>query len=158
MKKALSLLLIAGLVMGSLMAPALAGKKKKKKKKPQPVKIERVVEFDYACPCTGFLQLGTLTGGDPNLGGGAIPVGGDDLYLTGEAVDQSGLDVNVSVNQDDGTGANKGTGEFCTKTDEPIALDPGMEVRLFVGGPCADPTTPTAPLGGTITVTLSNLP
>jgi hypothetical protein len=161
MKKALVLLLIVGLIAGSLLAPAAFAKKKKKKKAapPEPVRIERVVEFDYECPCTGRLQLGTLTGGDPNLGGGAIPIGADDLYLTAEAVDRSGLDVAVNVNQDDGTGANKGTGAFCTSTTEPIALDPGMEIRLFIGGPCADdPTTPTAPLGGTVTVTLANMP
>jgi len=153
-------LLIAVLILGlmaSMLTTAEAAKKKKKKKKKGPQRIERTVEFEYTCPCTGVLQLGTLTGGDPNLGGGAITVGADDLFLKGVAADVTGLDVAVSINQDDGTGANKATGEFCTETEDAIALDPGMEIRVFIGGPCAD-LTPSAPVTGTITFTLSNLP
>lgn len=154
MKRFLSVTLMLALVFGAFAAaPAQAAKKKKKK----PVKIERTVEFEYACPCTGRIQLGGLTGGDPNLGGGPIPVGGDDLYLVGEAVDMTGGPVAVSINQDDGTGANKATGAFCTTTEEPIPLDMGMEIRVFIGGLCAD-NTPTMPAGGTITFTLSNMP
>jgi hypothetical protein len=156
MKRSLVVVTLLALILSAFVVPDAAAAKKKKKKKGR-VKITRTVEFEYACPCVGLFQLGGLTGGDPNLGGGPIPVGSNDLFLTGEAEDQTGGAVAVNVQQDDGTGANKATGEFCTKTEEPIALDPGMEIRIFVGGPCAD-NTPTMPLGGTITFTLSNLP
>ena len=148
MKRFLILFMIFGLLVGSV-ATAEAGKKKK------PVRVERVVEFEYQCPCPGLFQLGTATGGDPNLGGGAIPVGADDLYLTAEAVDTTGQAVAVSVQQDDGTGANAPTGEFCTKTEEPIALTPGREIRIFIGLPLI---CPSVSVGGTITFTLSNMP
>lgn len=136
-------------------------KNKKKRKKcmknaQEEEPIVREVEFDYACPCPGVFQLGSLTGGSPNLGGGPIPVGGDDLYLIGIAADTSGTAISVDVNQDDGTGANASSGSFCGETEEPIELNPGMEIRIFIGDPAACPGS--VALGGTITFTLSNLP
>ena len=149
MKRFVIMFMILGLLAGSI-ATAEAAKKKKKV-----VKIERVVEFEYQCPCPGVIQLGTALNGDPNLGGGAIPVGGDDLYLTGEAVDATGGAVAVSIQQDDGTGANAPTGDFCTTTEAPMPLVPGREIRVFIGLATICPSTP---VGGTITFTLSNLP
>ena len=149
MKRFLIMFMILGLLVGSV-ATAEAGKKKKK-----PVRIERVVEFVYQCPCPGVIQLGSLTGGDPNLGGGIIPVGADDVYLTGEAVDATGGAVAVNIQQDDGTGANAPTGTFCTTTDAPMPLVLGREIRVFIGNPTI---CPSASVGGTITFTLSNLP
>lgn len=137
----------------------IKNKKKRKKcmkKAEEEQRVEREVVFEYACPCTGFLQLGSLTGGDPNLGGGPIPVGADDLYLTGVAEDASGTAISVDINQDDGTGANEGVGAFCGETEEPIQLNPGREIRVFIGDPSA--CLGSVALGGTVTFTLSNLP
>lgn len=136
----------------------IRNKKKRKKclkKAEEEEPIVREVEFEYMCPCTGRLQLGGLTGGDPNLGGGPIAVGGDDLYLAGVAEDSSGMAISVNVNQDDGTGANAQSGSFCGETEEPIELNPGMEIRIFVGDPAA---CGAIAFGGTITFTLSNMP
>lgn len=151
----LVLVLVLGMVAAS-MTTADAQKKKKKKKPPAPARVERTIEFDYECPCVGLFQLGGLTGGT-NIGGGPFTIGADDLFLTATAEDTTGQAVPVEVQQDDGTGANKATGSFCTETEEPIALDLGMEVRIFVGDPlvCG---TPSVLAGGTITFTLSNLP
>lgn len=81
--------------------------KKKRKKRMEEAQEEepivREVEFEYMCPCTGRMQLGGLTGGNPNLGGGPIPVQAEDLYLIGVADDSSGTAISVNVNQDDGT-------------------------------------------------------
>ena len=149
MRKTLSTLVALGLVFGAFGAAPAEAKGKKK---------ERKVAFEYMCPCTGMIQLGSLFGGDPNLGGGPMAVGGTETYLTGEAVDQSGQAVMVSINQDvDGDGFNDGVGSFCTKTEEPIAIEPGLEIRVFIGGLCDD-GTPTAPIGGVINFTLSNKP
>ena len=137
----------------------IKNKKKRKKclkKAQEPEPTVREVEFEYVCPCTGSLQLGTLTGGDPNLGGGAIPVTAEDLYLAGVAEDSSGTAISVGVSQDDGTGANESVGGFCGETEEPIQLNPGAEIRIFVGSPSACPGS--VALGGTITFTLSDMP
>ena len=120
------------------------------------MKVERVVEFEYQCPCAGLFQLGGLTGGDPNLGGGPFTLGPGEVYLTAVATDAAGQKIAVDINQDlDGDGGNNSVGGFCGETTEPIALTEGLEVRVFVGDPtiCPGPATQ-----GTITFTLSNMP
>lgn len=155
MKKVVVLLAALALMVASLGGVADAKKKKKKKKPPQ--RIERVVEFEYVCPCPGFIQLGSLTGGDPNLGGGPVAVGAEELYLTGVAEDLSGTAITVDINQDtNGDGFNDAVGSFCGETEEPIPINPGLEMRIFVGDPATCPGS--IALGGTITFTLSNLP
>jgi hypothetical protein len=155
MKRILILMMVIGLVFGSI-ATAEAGKKKKKTAPPAPVKVERVVEFEYACPCPGLFQLGALTGGDPNLGGGVVSIGAGEVYLTAEATDVTGQPVAVGVQQDlDGDGGNNPVGTFCTTTAEPMAINEGLELRIFVGNPTV---CPGVLAGGTIKFTLSNMP
>ncbi len=150
MKRILVVALTAGLVAGALVAPAEAGKKKKKK----PQKVTREVVFDYVCPCIGRYQFGGATG--TNLGGGPVSVGLES-YLTAVAVDDSGQPVHVAINQDtNGDGFNDDVGEFCGETTEPMPINPGLEIRVFVGDP--QPGCPGPALGGTITFQLSNLP
>ncbi|MGH2753404.1 MAG: hypothetical protein ACRDLB_03140 [Actinomycetota bacterium] len=158
MKKALIFALVIGLIAGAMAAPATAKKKKKKKK---PVRIERVVDFTYVCPCPGVLQLGSATGGDPNLGGGSIPTGAEDRYVTGVATDQSGQAVEVSVQGDtNGDGLNDPIGDFCGETTEPIEIPAGTSLNIFINGAgvCADGATPAVGAGGTVVFTFSNLP
>lgn len=149
MKKLVVVALTAGLIAGGALAgPAEAGKKKK------PKKVTREVVFDYVCPCFGLYQFGGLTG--TNLGGGPFAVGAES-YLTAVAEDASGQAVHVSINQDtDGDGFNDPVGEFCGETTEPMPINPGLEIRVFVGE--AKPDCPGPAAGGTITFTLSNLP
>lgn len=150
MKKAIVVALTAGLVAGSLVGPAEAGKKKK-----PPKKVTREVVFEYVCPCPGVFQLGTLTGGT-NVGGGAFAIGLES-YLTATVEDAAGQPVPVSIQQDlDGDGGNNPVGDFCGETTEPMPINPGLEVRVFVGLPSQACPGPAA--GGTITFTLSNLP
>lgn len=148
-----------GLLVGSLAVPAEAGKKKKKKAA-APVKVERTVEFEYVCPCPGFYQFGSATG--TNFGGGPLAIGGEEKYVSITAGDQSGQAVLVSINQDvDGDGFNDGVADVCAKSEKgetPAEVVPGLEMRLFITtGTCED-GTPSLPFGGTLTVTLSNLP
>lgn len=136
-------------------------KSKIKKKREKVDKIERTVEFEYVCPCPGFLQLGSLTGGNPNLGGGPIETSAEELYLTGVAEDSSGTAISVEITQDvDGEGNTQDpVGEFCGETDEPIEINRGPEkdeLRIFIGDPLVCPGS--VALGGTVTFTLSNLP
>jgi hypothetical protein len=166
MKKTLALVLVIGLVAAAYASPAAAAKKKKKKKKP--AKIERVVEFEYECPCgvrvlgqgLGW-QFGSATG--ENIGGG--PVAFDpatEKYLAAEAKDGSGQTVYVLLAMDtdpNNTSPNDPAGSFCGKTDKPLEMpDAEAEFRVFVhSGTCED-GTPTFATGGTITFTFSNIP
>ncbi|MGI8407407.1 MAG: hypothetical protein ACR2L3_02740, partial [Actinomycetota bacterium] len=112
MKKFLVLALAVGLVASSMGAPALAKKKKKK-----PVRVERVVEFEYTCPCTGLFQLGGLTGDGTNIGGGPVATGAEDLYLTAVAEDASGMPIAVDFNQIGASGFNESLGSMCGETE-----------------------------------------
>lgn len=155
MKKILVLALVLGLVASSLGAPAMAKKKKKKKK---PVRVERVVEFEYNCPCTGRIQIGTLTDDGSNIGGGGVPTGAEDLYLHAVAKDDSGRPIAVSFNQIGASGMNEAMGEMCEKTEEAIPVTgPGVDINVFVDGLDPGCGAPSG-LGGTITMTFSNLP
>jgi hypothetical protein len=169
MRKAIVLALVIGLVGASFVVTAEAAKKKKKKKK-KPAKIERVVEFEYECPCgvrfgtpagsigLGF-QLGSLTG--TNTGGGEVPLTADDVFVTAKAEDASGQSVRVGLaNDTDGNGTNDTWGSFCGETTEPIEVQHGEAVmRAFVtSGTCDDMTTPAFANGGNITFTFTNMP
>lgn len=148
MKKLFAVMLAAGLVAGAMVGPAEAGKKKK------PKKVTREVVFEYVCPCVGLYQFGSATG--TNLGGGVFAVGAES-YLTGVTDDTTGQAVHVSIQQDtDGDGFNNPVAEFCGETSEPLPINPGLEIRVFVGQPTQDCPGPAA--GGNITFTLSNLP
>ena len=147
LKKTLLVVLAAALVAGAFVGPAEAGKKK-------PKKVTREVVFEYLCPCVGQYQLGGITGGT-NLGGGVFAVGAES-YITGVAEDTTGQAVGVKLMQDtDGDGFNNLLGTFCGETEEPIVINPALEMRVFVGDPeiCVG-----AAAGGSITFTLSNLP
>lgn len=152
MKKILSVTVIVALAFGAFAAVPAQAKKKK------PKKIERVEEFEYACPCLGLFQFGSATGGDPNLGGGIMQPGLNEVFVTGEVHDATGLPLNVSLQQDtDGDGFNNPVADFCGSTEKPVTINEGLEIRVFVGGACSD-NTPTTGAGGTITFTFSNLP
>lgn len=153
MKRTIAVALALGLLAGAMVAPAEAGKKRK------PKRVERVVEFEYVCPCPGLYQFGSATG--TNFGGGPMPVG-NESYIKIVAEDTSGTAVLVSVNQDvNGDGLNDGVVDVCATNEEPeewAEINPGLEMRLFITtGTCED-GSPSVPLGGKLTVTLSNLP
>jgi len=167
MKKALVLLLIVGLIASSLMAPTAFAKKKKKKKAPppEPVRIERVVEVPYSCPC----GVNTPAGGQGfwvgpagnRFGGDSLPTGADDLYVSAEIKDNGGGTVYARLAQDtDGDlQAETDIGNVCGKSTETMAVPAaGGEVGLFINiGTCAD-GTPSTPTQGTAVLTFSNLP
>src|SRR5688500_17665629 len=130
MRKALSVAVMIGLLVGSLAMPAEAGKKKKKKAA-EPVRVERTVEFEYVGPCPGIYQCGSATG--TNFGGGPLAIGGEERFVSITAADQSGQAVLVSINQDtNGDGFNDGVADVCATGEkgEPAEVVPGLEMRL----------------------------
>ncbi len=166
MRKALAVALAVGMLAGIMAGPAEAGKKKKKK----PVKVERVVEFDYSCPCgvkvlgaAPAFQLGSTTEGEHNIGGGFVPFDpSKEKFLKVDSKDDLGQPIAIRIAMDtdpDDTSVNNTVADICGSTEEPIELpDVEAEFRVFVtSGTCAD-GTPSFATRGTINFTLSNLP
>lgn len=157
MKKTIAVALSLGVLAGALVAPAEAAKKKR-----NPKRIERVVEFDYVCPCPGLYQFGGATG--TNFGGGVLPIGSRETFVKITAADVSGTSILVSINQDtDGDGFNNQVADVCAPPEgsqdrKAAKVNKGLELRLFIETGRCDDGTPSVPLGGTLTVTLSNLP
>ena len=148
MKKSLATLISIGLIFGAFAAQPAEAKKRK------PKRVERVVEFNYTCPCPGVLQLGSLTGDGTNIGGGSVAPGAE-VYLSAVAEDATGMPVSVTFQQIGDSGFNEPQGSMCGETEKPIKLIPGAGVNIFIDG--FDATCGVA-AGGTLTITLSNLP
>lgn len=145
-------LLVAAVVAGLLVAAvgsAEAGKKK------APKKTTRVAEAAYIAPAY-FYWAPT---GD-NIGGVRFPTGAGEAYVSIEISDDAGMDVSASVGQDPEGDTTVSTTRFCTSTEEPVPIEPGLEVTVFVFvGPCTDPEpAPAFATQGTVTATFSNLP
>lgn len=166
MKRILVLLMVVGLVFGSIAA-AEAGKKKKKSPPPAPVKVERTVEIDYMAPGIGATV--------PGAGGGIcpladpttqecieVPLQAGEAYVKISITDSAGQKVAgyISQGDTDGDGIGNLYGDFCGAHEAPIALEsPSAPVRIsFYNGTCADGTTPSIATQGTIVAVFSNLP
>jgi len=151
MKKLLVFALVLGLVAGALSMPATAKKKKKKKK---PVRVERVAEGAYTGSGGGL--YGNLSGN--NFGGASFPTGSEEKYVTVEVTDASGTAISGSVGQDpDGDSFTDEKGTYCGSTEDPISIEPGVDIVVYVDqGTCAG--GPSLVTQGTIKVTFSNLP
>jgi hypothetical protein len=153
MKRSLVLLMILGLVVGSV---ATAEAKKR------PRRVERTVEDSYA---TRFVlddaycwrPGGSCVRIEPRKG---------ETFFTATAVDTHGQPVLVTAwGPETGQGTQRlYYGSFCGETDEPIAFIPGFDVDLRVeypGGNLSPSVVADCPMfgtTGTISVTLSNQP
>lgn len=150
MRKLVVVALVTGLLAGSL-ASAEAGKRKKK----APAKTTRVAEATYIAPA----RLYWAPTGD-NIGGASFPTAASESYVTIDIQDDAGMDVSAAVGQDPEGDGTVSTTPFCTSTEEPLPIQPGLEVTVFVYvGPCTDPApAPAFATQGTIVATFSNLP
>ena len=148
MRKLLVVAVVSGLLVSSV-ASAEAGKKK------APKKTTRVAEASYVAPAY-FYWAPT---GD-NIGGAVFPTGAGESYVSIEISDSAGMDVSAAVGQDPEGDNTVSTTSFCTSTEEPVPIEPGLEVTVFVYvGPCTSPSpAPAFASQGTITATFSNLP
>lgn len=153
MKRLLVLVMIFGLIFGAATAEAA---KKKKKKKPR--KVEREATGTYTS--TMVVAVGTCSQTDA-VNCVRIPSGLNEEYVTASVKDTNGLPVPVSVKADlDGDNSTETLyGVFCGETEEPIKIDPGVEITFWVGitADSASQGCPP-PTSGSIDVTFSNLP
>lgn len=148
MKRAIAVALALGLLGGALVAPAEAGKKRK------PKRVERRAEASY----TGAFNVLYFSTGGENFGGVAFPTGGSEKYLSLEIKDASGLPSFATVGQDlDGDDFADTSHEVCGKTEEPIKIEAGYDVTVFLKqGPCGG--SPALVTQGTVSAIFSNLP
>lgn len=155
MKRILVLVMVLGLVVGSTVT-ADAAKKKKKKKKPQ--KVERQVTGTYQS--TGVVAAGTCAQTDA-INCVRIPAASTERFVSAVVNDDTGQAVPVSVKADlDGDNRTETLyGVFCGETEEPIEIEPGIEVTFWVGITSDNATLACPPpISGSIDVTFSNLP
>ncbi|MDQ3940212.1 MAG: hypothetical protein M3238_02550 [Actinomycetota bacterium] len=148
MKRSVVTLLVLGLLAGMMVAsPAEAAKKKKKTRK---------VQGSYAAPAT---IVGACSQTD-GVGCMAIVSGPKETSLTAKVTDQHGQPVSISVEADlDGDSSTETSyGSFCGETEEPIQIDPGVELIFWVGRAdvaLLDACAPGAATQGTMDVIFS---
>lgn len=153
MKKTLIVGLVIGLLAGALVGSAEAGKKKKK-----PKKVTRVAESAYDTPAIGHPDL--IVGCSGSTGCAIFAVGPTERFASFEIKDSLGTPVYAVAGQDlDGDNFADTSFSFCGKTPEPVAVEPGFEINIFISaGPGANPPCPGAASSGVVTGTFSNLP
>lgn len=122
MKKLILTSIIAALVAGALVAPAEAGKKKSK---------ARVAEGSYENPAVGV--PGVV--GTSNAGGAfEFPALSNENFISVEIVDDGGgtPTFTMSQNSDPADAQYEIMGTWCGSTPEPVAITPGLPVRVSV--------------------------
>jgi hypothetical protein len=144
MKRFVILLMITGLVAGSV-ATAEA-----KKKKPKP--YVRVVEGTYTNPAPGIGGVVTHNGQGGQL---QVPTAAREYYMSVEVTDDSGQASYFGIAAD---GSIIGGG--CGKTETPFEITPGTAYNITVTmGPGLEaPSCVGIATSGTIKVTLTEVP
>ncbi len=152
MRRAVALL---GLI---LLSVALALPASAAKRKPKP----RVMELSYSAPAYGTAGFGLCFQGESCLFYGAP--GNGERYFSVEIADDLGREVYASVIQDtSGDGSylrhDDLTVDICGKTEEPIEIEPGAPVSVWVWqGPGAQPPCAGTASSGTAEATFSAKP
>jgi hypothetical protein len=150
MRKTIICTLVGVLVVGALVVPASAGKKAKSRK----------AELKYSEPAHGTAGVGVCLQGASCAFFG--PPLGKEKTISVTVEDDLGTPVYASVMQDtneDGNflAADDLTVHFCGETAEPVEIEPGKDVSVWVWqGPGANPPCPGAASSGTITATFSS--
>ena len=144
MKRIMVLMLVTGLVFGSI-ATAEAGKKKKKP-------YVRVVEGTYDNPAPGIGGIVTLNGAGGTL---EVATAANESFMSVEITDDSGQDAYFGIAAD---GTIIGGG--CGKTEEPFQITGGVahNITVTIGPGFEDPTCAGIATSGTIKVTLTEVP
>ena len=156
MRKTITALLAVGLIAGAFMAPAAEAGKKKKKSKP------RVVTDTYDAPAVGVASPvvsggGSTCSGGTNIGCVEFTTSSKDKYVKIEVTDQSGQKAGgyISQGDTDGDGVGNLFGEFCGAHAGPVAITPGIPVKVSLyNGTCSD-GSPSTVTTGTVKATFT---
>lgn len=148
MKRYLVVLLALTMIV-TAMGSAQAGKKK------APKKVTREETAEYFAPA----YFSWNPTGAHNIGGVSFPTGLGENFVSVEIEDATGMPVSAAVGQDPEGDGTVTTTDFCTSTEEPLPIEPGLEVVVFVFvGPCTAPPGPAFATQGTVTATFTNIP
>lgn len=147
MKRILILMMVMGLVFGSI---AVADAKKKKKKASAP--YVRVLEGTYDNPAPGIGGVVTLNGAGGTM---EVPTASNESYMSVEIIDDSGQNAYFGIAAD---GTIIGGG--CGKTEAPFAITPGVahNITVTMGPGLEAPSCVGIATSGTIKVTLTEVP
>ena len=148
MRRTVTLIVMAALVAGAFAAAPAEAKKKKKKK-------TRTVSATYDSPALGVGGVAGLCVA-PN-GCVPFPAGPGEKFVSVTVEDASGTPSYGRVTQDlDGDGQADEATPFCGKTEQPVAIQPGVEINVFVYAVGAQPPCAGVGTSGTIKATFSN--
>lgn len=153
MRKLVVIGLVAGLMVGSLGAPADAQKKKKK-----PQRTEREVTSDYQAPAIGSSDVGGACPAATNSCGTFIATA-EESYMKVVIEDAAGGPVAASVAWDaDGDGLSETGFTLCGETAGFLPIDNRFEINVFAWALPSSSCPDGHATMGTITATFSNLP
>jgi hypothetical protein len=140
MRKTITMLLTAGLVVGAFSAPMADAAKRKKKKQ-----VIRKASATYDTPAIGHPDVGVVCSGAN--GCATFAIGAKERFAAFNVTDDAGQPVYVNGGQDlDGDNLADTSFSFCGKTDKPVPVEPGYAINLFIsagpggavaGAPCA---------------------
>ena len=154
MKRKLVVLLVLGLIVGSLAGTAEAKKKKKAK--------TRTVEYEYTVPSPGVSGLVGACMAVLGVDGTAcadIPTSTQEAYVAVTVTDATGQPANFDLAQDTdpGTPALEIFASGCGATDSPIPITPGLPLRVSVSA-AGGPDCPGVATTGSVKAVLSSTP
>jgi hypothetical protein len=151
MKKTVTLILSAALVVGALGAPHADAKKKVKK-------VVRKADAAYDTPAIGHPDV--VVGCSGSNGCAAFGIGANEHFASFTIEDSLGQPVYATAGQDlDGDNLADNSFSFCGSTEEPVAIEPGYAINIFIGeGPGTSPACVGASSSGVVHGTFSNLP
>jgi hypothetical protein len=121
MRKLITVCLTAMLLVAAFALPQAEAKKKKVRK----------VSGAYSAPSIGAGGLGVCSPGTI----GCIPfaLAAGEKFVSINIVDQSGQAVFASITQDlNGDNQSDTSTDICGATEEPVAIEPGYEVTVFI--------------------------
>jgi hypothetical protein len=130
----------------------IADAKKAKKK-------SRMATSVYDSPAIGSGDATGICSG--SSGCATFGIGPKETFISFEIEDALGLPVYATVGQDlnPDDQFTDVVGKFCGTTEEPFAIQPGIEVLVWVWAlPGANPPCPGAATSGTVTAKISNRP
>ena len=144
MRKIITVVVSAAIVLGAFGAPAADAAKKKAK--------PRKASATYDAPAIGAGGAGICFPG--TIGCVSFGTASNEHFVEVVVEDSAGTPVFASVTQDTNGDNQADTGtDICGASEEPIPIEPGAPITVFIWeGPGASPVCPGVATSGTINI------